>query len=191
MLKTIILTLAHRALRARPCVAQRRSRRRPRPARRSNFAVPEVRRFDLPNGLKVRFVPYGSVPKVAVRLVTQTGNIDESENEVWLADLTADDDGAGHDHTLLAADRARGGHDGRRARHRRRAEPDHHRHRCLLRVGASTAVKLVADVARNPLLPRVRAGAHQGRPAPQAVDRSAASPGRWRQEKFAQVLYRQ
>jgi predicted Zn-dependent peptidase len=36
----------------------------------------------------VRLVQYGAVPKATVRLVTQTGNIDEGANEVWLADLT-------------------------------------------------------------------------------------------------------
>ena len=52
------------------------------------FAVPQVRRFELPNGLRVRFVEYGNVPKATVQLVTQTGNVDESESEVWLADVT-------------------------------------------------------------------------------------------------------
>lgn len=54
-----------------------------------NFAIPEVRRFALPNGLQVRLVPYGEVPKVTVRLVTQTGNVDERSGETWLADITA------------------------------------------------------------------------------------------------------
>src|SRR5215203_2530563 len=60
----------------------------PVPGTPRNFAIPEVRRFDLPNGVKVRFVSYGEVPKATIRLVTQTGNIDETENEVWLADVT-------------------------------------------------------------------------------------------------------
>lgn len=60
----------------------------PAPGAPRNFSIPQVRRMDLPNGLRVRFVDYGSVPKVAVRLVTQTGNIDESAEQVWLADVT-------------------------------------------------------------------------------------------------------
>jgi zinc protease len=60
----------------------------PTPGTPRNFAIPEIRRFTLPNGLQVRFVPYGEVPKATIRLVTQTGNIDENENEVWLADVT-------------------------------------------------------------------------------------------------------
>lgn len=54
------------------------------------FTLPAVTRFELPNGLKVRMVPYGSIPKVGISLVTQTGNADEAANEVWLADLVGD-----------------------------------------------------------------------------------------------------
>jgi len=61
----------------------------PPPAAPKNFTIPAVTRFDLPNGLKVRLVPWGTVPKVSVFLVTQTGRIDETANEVWLSDLTA------------------------------------------------------------------------------------------------------
>jgi zinc protease len=62
----------------------------PAPGTPKNFAIPEVRKFELSNGLKVRFVPYGDVPKVTARLVVQTGNVDEGANEIWLADLTGD-----------------------------------------------------------------------------------------------------
>jgi zinc protease len=54
------------------------------------FALPAVTKFDLPNGLGVRLVQYGSVPKVTVRLAIQTGNVDESPTETWLADLVGD-----------------------------------------------------------------------------------------------------
>lgn len=53
-----------------------------------SFTLPQGRSFELPNGLNVRLVPYGEVPKATIRLVTQTGNIDEQASEVWLADLT-------------------------------------------------------------------------------------------------------
>ncbi len=55
-----------------------------------DFKLPEKTTFQLDNGLKVTLVPYGKLPKAAVRLVVRTGNIDEAENEVWLADLTVD-----------------------------------------------------------------------------------------------------
>jgi zinc protease len=60
----------------------------PAPGTPRDFAIPQIRRIDLPNGLRVRLVPYGDVPKATVRVVTQTGNIDEAANEVWLADVT-------------------------------------------------------------------------------------------------------
>lgn len=62
----------------------------PAPGTPKNFAIPEIRRIELPNGLRIRLVPYGAVPKATVRLVTQTGNLDEAANEVWLADLTGE-----------------------------------------------------------------------------------------------------
>jgi predicted Zn-dependent peptidase len=54
------------------------------------FTLPSVVRYTLDNGLDVRLVPFGDVPKTSVRLVVQTGNIDERPNEVWLADLVGD-----------------------------------------------------------------------------------------------------
>src|SRR5881227_1469292 len=54
------------------------------------FTLPAVTKFDLPNGLAVRLVQYGSVPKTTVRLAIQTGNVDEGPNETWLADVTGE-----------------------------------------------------------------------------------------------------
>ena len=46
--------------------------------------------FTLPNGMQVSMVPFGTVPKVFVRLGVRVGNVNEAANEVWLADLTGD-----------------------------------------------------------------------------------------------------
>ena len=54
------------------------------------FALAAVRSFALPNGLEVTMAPYGITPKVALRLVIGTGNVDESAETTWLADLTRD-----------------------------------------------------------------------------------------------------
>ena len=54
-----------------------------------DFTVPATQEMTLDNGLKVTFIPYGSTPKATVRLVTNTGNIDDGE-KVWLADLSFD-----------------------------------------------------------------------------------------------------
>jgi len=45
--------------------------------------------FALPNGMQVTIVPYGVVPKLAVRAYVNAGAIDESANQVWLSKLTA------------------------------------------------------------------------------------------------------
>src|SRR6185369_17065248 len=54
------------------------------------FKLPPKREFSLPNGMKVTLVPFGKIPKVTVLASVRTGNIDESANEVWLADVTGE-----------------------------------------------------------------------------------------------------
>jgi zinc protease len=61
----------------------------PAPAAPKNFTVPPVRKFTLPNGLRVRLVEYGSVPKVTIRVTTLAGRPDEMPEETWLSELTA------------------------------------------------------------------------------------------------------
>lgn len=58
---------------------------RPRP-----FTLPKRDTFKLSNGLRVTLVPYGSIPKVTVRAVVRTGNLDDPAGKVWLADVTGD-----------------------------------------------------------------------------------------------------
>lgn len=59
----------------------------PAPGPAKPFALPQPQRLALENGLRVTLVPYGSVPKVVVRLAIRSGNAFESKDEVWLADL--------------------------------------------------------------------------------------------------------
>ena len=159
----------------------------PTPGTPRNFSIPEVRRFELPNGLKVRFVSYGEVPKVTVRLVTQTGNVDESENEMWLADLTGAlmkqgttsrsapriaqemammggtlDVAVGMNQTTIGTD--------------------------VFSESADDAVALIADVARNPLFPEADLGRIK---ADLVRDLSIrrSQPGPIAAEKFSQVLF--
>src|SRR5258706_7270890 len=40
--------------------------------------------------MQVRLMPYGNIPKATIRLVTQTGNIDEDADHVWLANVTGE-----------------------------------------------------------------------------------------------------
>ena len=62
----------------------------PEPGPAKNITLPTPRTFTLDNGLEVKLLQYGTVPKVAVQLVMRVGNVDEAADEVWLADLVAD-----------------------------------------------------------------------------------------------------
>ena len=75
------------ALVAATLPAQAQKQAPPAPGTPQAFTLPAVQRMTLSNGLEVRLVPYAEVPKAAVRLVTQTGNVDEAANEVWLSDV--------------------------------------------------------------------------------------------------------
>ena len=62
----------------------------PAPAPARDFHVSQPRKISLPNGMAVTLVPYGTIPKVTVRLAVRAGAIDESADQVWLSDLTGD-----------------------------------------------------------------------------------------------------
>ncbi|MGH7444565.1 MAG: M16 family metallopeptidase, partial [Longimicrobiales bacterium] len=62
----------------------------PEPGPAKDINLPEPRTFTLDNGLEVKLLQYGAVPKAAVQLVIRVGNVDEAADEVWLADLTGD-----------------------------------------------------------------------------------------------------
>lgn len=86
---TPLFTFATLALAALPAVAQQRETP-PTPGTPKDFNLAAVRSFTLPNGLEVTMAPYGITPKVAVRLVVRSGNVDETAETVWLSDLTRD-----------------------------------------------------------------------------------------------------
>jgi len=53
------------------------------------FHLPATTDFTLPNGMQVTIVPYGIVPKLAVRVFVGAGAIDEAAGQVWLSKLNA------------------------------------------------------------------------------------------------------
>ena len=55
-----------------------------------NFTLPKKEIVSFDNGLELVMIPYGSIPKATIRFSVKTGNIDENENQVWLSDLLAD-----------------------------------------------------------------------------------------------------
>jgi zinc protease len=52
------------------------------------FKLPQKQTFALPNGVQITMVPYGEIPKVTVSVTARAGNLNESAEQVWLADLT-------------------------------------------------------------------------------------------------------
>jgi predicted Zn-dependent peptidase len=55
-----------------------------------DIVLPAKTTFVLENGLLTTLVPYGTVPKVTIRLVVEMGSINERANEVWLSSLVGD-----------------------------------------------------------------------------------------------------
>jgi len=53
------------------------------------FHLPPTDDLTLPNGMKVTIVPYGVVPKVAIRAFVSAGAVNESAGQVWLSRLNA------------------------------------------------------------------------------------------------------
>jgi len=55
-----------------------------------DFKLPQKSVFKLDNGLGATLVPYGMISKVTVSVIVRAGNINEADNQVWLADITGD-----------------------------------------------------------------------------------------------------
>ena len=53
-----------------------------------DFSIPPVNTFKLDNGLSVTLVRYGNIPKVAISVIVRSGNLNEAQDEIWLADFT-------------------------------------------------------------------------------------------------------
>ncbi len=159
----------------------------PAPAQPKGFSVPAPKAFTLDNGLAVTLVPYGTVPKVTVRLAVLTGNIDEKAGEVWLADLTGDMLSEGTatrtaPQVAEAAARMGGSLDIAVGENRTEIGGD------VLAEFGPEMVALVADVARNPKFPESEVSRLKGDRARQlSIARSQPQP--LAQEKFRAVLY--
>jgi len=142
--------LAAILLAALPALAEKQAP--PQPGKAKNFEVPKARKITLDNGMGVTFVQYGTVPKVSIDLGIRTGNVDETAQQVWLADLVGDlltqgtatrtasqiaqqaAEMGGEIHVNVGADRTDVSTD-------------------VLSESGPAAVRLIADVARNPKFP--------------------------------------
>jgi predicted Zn-dependent peptidase len=54
-----------------------------------DFTLPAKDSFELPNGLRVTLVEFGSVPKATINIIVRSGNLNEGDR-TWLADLSGD-----------------------------------------------------------------------------------------------------
>lgn len=152
-----------------------------------DFKLPQRREFTLDNGLQVTLVPFGKVPKASVRLVVRSGNIDEKSDQVWLSNVTGEmmNEGTTSRTAIRIAEEMAGmggslnvgvGNDLSNVQ----AE--------VLSERAPDAIRIIADVARHPLLPasefpRIRAN----RLRQLAVQKS--QPQALANERFLQVMY--
>src|ERR1700741_1540917 len=88
MKKLDLMAVAGRILGIGPALAQKQSRPKGGPPRA--FTVPANETYTLPNGLKVTLVPYGIIPKTAISLSIDAGEINEGSGRTGVASLTTD-----------------------------------------------------------------------------------------------------
>ncbi|HKY60451.1 MAG TPA: pitrilysin family protein [Gemmatimonadota bacterium] len=139
-------------LAAVPALAQEDREVPPEGGEPRDFRLPETRSFTLDNGMEVTLAPYGWLPKATVQLVVRSGNVNEAEEQVWLADLTGDlmmEGTASRTGRQIAEDAARigGSVDVSVGPDETTVGGD------ALSEYATDLVALVADIARNPAFP--------------------------------------
>jgi zinc protease len=146
-----LLSAAVSATLALPAAAQKETP--PPVGTPKDFKLPAKRDFKLDNGMAVTLVPFGTIPKAAVTLSVRAGRINEKADEVWLSDLTGDLMQEGT-RTLTAARLAEemagmGGNLSVAVKYDVTTIGGE-----VLGERAPDMIRLVADVARNPLLPQ-------------------------------------
>jgi zinc protease len=83
-----MLVLMAGSLAAVPTMAQKQTPPEGGPPKA--FTVPANETYALPNGMKVTLVPYGIIPKVTVSVAVDAGGINEGEEHIGIAGMTAD-----------------------------------------------------------------------------------------------------
>lgn len=151
------------------------------------FHLPPTEDFVLSNGMKVTLVPYGTIPKVAIRVYIRAGGVDEPANQVWISRLTAllmkegTTTRSGEQVAQEAADM--GGQLEIEARSEYTTAGG-----VVLSEFAPRFIGLLADVLRNPSLPSSQLSRLKADLARElAVDKS--EPNALARERFMQVLF--
>ena len=152
-----------------------------------DLKLPRKREFTLSNGMAVTLVPFGTVPKVAVVLAVRAGRANERPDQTWLSELTGDLMQEGT-RTIPAAKLAEqvagmGGNLSVTVGTDQTTIGGE-----VLGERAADMVRVVADVARNPLLPaseleRLKAD----RLRTLSIQKSQPQP--LAEEKFRAILY--
>jgi zinc protease len=146
-----LLAIAVTILGIAPAVAQKQTPPEGGPPKA--FTVPANETYTLPNGMKVTLVPYGIIPKTAISLAVDAGEINEGTSRVGVASLTTDLMKEGTDR--LSAQQVA------EAAARMGSTLEVHASKDQTKLGidvlqefAPDAVKLLADVAQHPRLPQ-------------------------------------
>jgi predicted Zn-dependent peptidase len=151
MKKLCLLVIAGNVLGIAPAVAQKQAPPEGGPPKA--FTVPANETYTLPNGLKVTLVPYGIIPKAAISLAVDAGEINEGSGRTGVASLTTDlmKEGTEKQTAQQVAEAAA----------RMGSTLEIHAGKDQTKLGidvlqefAPDAVKLLADVAQHPRLPQ-------------------------------------
>lgn len=151
MKKLCLLVILGSVFEIAPAMAQKQAP--PEGGSAKAFTVPANETYTLPNGMKVTLVPYGIIPKAAISLAVDAGDINEGSGRTGVAGLTTDLMKEGTEKQTaqqVAEDAARMGstleiHAGK---DQTKFGID------VLQEFAPDAVKLIADVAQHPRLPQ-------------------------------------
>jgi zinc protease len=151
MKKLGLLAIAVSILGIAPALAQKQAP--PEGGAPKAFTVPASETYVLSNGMKVTLVPYGIIPKAAISLAVDVGEIDEGSGRVGVASLTTDLMKEGTE--KLSAQQVA------EAAARMGSTLEIHAGTDQTKMGidvleefAPDAVKLLADVAQHPRLPQ-------------------------------------
>jgi zinc protease len=151
MKKLGLLAIAGSILGITPALAQKQSPPEGGPPKA--FTVPANETYTLPNGMKVTLVPYGIIPKTAISLVVDAGEINEGTSRIGVASLTTELMKEGTEKLTAqqvaeAAARMGSTLEVRAGKDQTNLGID------VLEEFAPDAVKLLADVAQHPRLPQ-------------------------------------
>jgi zinc protease len=151
MKKLCLLAIAGSILGIAPAVAQKQAPPEGGPPKA--FTVPANETYTLPNGLKVTLVPYGILPKAAISLAVDAGEINEGAGRVGVASLTTDLMKEGTE--KLSAQQVAEAAAGMGSTLEIHAGKDQTKLGIdVLQEFTPDAVKLLADVAQHPRLPQ-------------------------------------